>query len=191
MLQPVLPLRNALGDDSRRLRRFLAQAHVTFDLALDAHAFLPHEVAQPLELADQAVDFRHRRDGDALHDRARVPDDILRRRLRWPLAIEGRVAARKFLHRAFARVTLSAFVSLRRTITRAPSRRKIDHELTPTSDRDWSPSTDAEHRLQLECPRREPRRLYGSCVNPTEIQAVTGLHDDPQPPSRRTEIVER
>src|SRR5215216_1284666 len=185
MLQPVLPLRNALGDDSRRLRRFLAQAHIAFDLALDANAFLPHEVAQPLELADQAVDFRDRRDGDALHDARRH----LRSRLRWPLAIEGRVAARKFLHRPFARVTLSAFVSLRRTITPAPSRRKIDHQLTPTSDRDWSPSTDAEHRLQLECPRREPRRLYGSCVNPTEIQAVTGLHDDPQPPSRRTEIV--
>src|SRR5437870_5336549 len=133
VLERVLPLRDALGDDPRRFRRFFAQARIAFDFALEADAFLAQEVAQALKLGDQALDLRHRGDRDALHDRAGVADDVFRgwNRLRFPLAIERNVPARQFGNRSFGRFGLRAFGRVLRKITRTPSRRNIVHCLIP------------------------------------------------------------
>src|SRR3989442_3384757 len=111
ILERVLPLRDALGDDPRRFRRFFAQARIAFDFALEADAFLAQEVAQALELGDQALDLRHRGDRDALHDRAGVTDDVFRgwKRLRLPLAIERDVPEPQFGYRPFGRLRLRDF----------------------------------------------------------------------------------
>src|SRR6476619_791264 len=56
----LLPVRQAFGDDLRRLQRRLAQACVFDDLALHPRGLALQRVAQGLQLGDESVDFLHR-----------------------------------------------------------------------------------------------------------------------------------
>src|SRR5262249_43575308 len=93
-------------------------------------AFLAHEIAQALELADQVLDLRHRRHGDPLHDGIGVPGDIVRRGLGRAGAVY-RVPPGKFLHRSFAPLDIDGRLRRLHRLTTAPSRRNIDHDITP------------------------------------------------------------
>src|SRR5262249_44548759 len=65
----ALPLRHAVRDDLGRFHRRVAQLHVAGDLALHPLALAAQEVAQPLQLRDQLLDFQHRRTCYTLNER--------------------------------------------------------------------------------------------------------------------------
>src|SRR5262249_4820455 len=73
----ALPLRYALGDDLGRLHRRVAQLHVAGNLALDTVALAAQEVAQPLQLRDQLLDFQHRRTRYTLNQRIDLPGALI------------------------------------------------------------------------------------------------------------------
>src|ERR1700716_854542 len=56
----LFPMRQALGDDLRRLHGRLAQGRVFDDLTLDAGAFGGQHLTQRLQLAAELVDLLHR-----------------------------------------------------------------------------------------------------------------------------------
>src|SRR5262245_30579409 len=67
----LLPLRQAFGDDLRRLHGGLAQGGVFDDLALHARGLGLQHVAQGLQLADELLDLLHRR---ACYPLQQLPD---------------------------------------------------------------------------------------------------------------------
>ena len=80
----------------------MAQAGVAGDLAADALAFAAQHVAHALQLGDDAVDFLHRRAGDALDQRVHVLGAGLGARRRIArLALPADVAADEFTDLAF------------------------------------------------------------------------------------------
>src|SRR5262249_16017243 len=65
----ALPLRHPVGDNLGRFHRRVAQLHVAGNLALHPVALAAQEVAQPLQLRDQLLDFLHRRTCYTLNER--------------------------------------------------------------------------------------------------------------------------
>ena len=80
----LLPVRQALGDDLRRLQRRLAQGRIFDDLALHAGRLVVQHVAQGLQLGDELVDLLHRRSRHPLQQRADIARDHFTVVLRLP-----------------------------------------------------------------------------------------------------------
>src|SRR6266536_6303487 len=64
----LFPLRQAFGDDLRRLGCRLAHMRIFRNLPLDALAFVLQVVPQRLQLGNELVDLHHRHSGNALDE---------------------------------------------------------------------------------------------------------------------------